>query len=368
MRPTPSGSEAVCAKLVEQAAGLRSVPASCSAAFASSHSASISASVASAGVLPARRERVLDRREAALELQVGRAQRRLGIDVEMAREIDHDEQQIADLARDLLAVAASRAPLRSRRSPRGSWRSPPSGRSSRSRPCRPSAAASSARVSAGRPADTPASAPSRPGAGVLPALARRAAFSSALISSHWPVDLIRASSPCLSPNTCGWRRISFSVIAWTTSRKRERALLLGHAGVEHDLQQQVAEFVPQVVEIAALDRVGDLVGFLDGVGRDGREVLLEVPRAAGLRRAQRRHDGDQSGDVAGGLHPAVVADASAPSTRQAGCPQQSNQRARHDPRARWHDSHKTYYGILHKSHKPLEQREISPCIGRADRC
>ena len=60
----------------------------------------------------------------------------------------------------------------------------------------------------------------------------------------------------------------------------ERALLLGHAGVEHDLQQQVAQFVAQVVEIAALDRVGDLVGFLDRVGRDGREVLLQVPRAA----------------------------------------------------------------------------------------
>ena len=69
-------------------------------------------------------------------------------------------------------------------------------------------------------------------------------------------------------------------MACTTSRKRERALLLGHAGVEHDLQQQVAQLVPQVVEIAARDRVGDLVGFLDRVGRDGREVLLQVPRAA----------------------------------------------------------------------------------------
>ena len=38
--------------------------------------------------------------------------------------------------------------------------------------------------------------------------------------------------------------------------------LLGHAGMEHDLQQQVAEFVLQFVQIAALDGVDDLVGLL----------------------------------------------------------------------------------------------------------
>ncbi len=82
----------------------------------------------------------------------------------------------------------------------------------------------------------------------------------------------------------------------------ERALLLRHAGMEHDLQQQVAEFVLQIVEIAARDRIGDLVGFLDRVWRDGREILLQVPRAAGLGRAQRRHDLDQTLDIAGGFH------------------------------------------------------------------
>jgi hypothetical protein len=64
-------------------------------------------------------------------------------------------------------------------------------------------------------------------------------------------------------------------------RKRERALLLGHPGVKHDLQQQIAELVLQVVEIAAADRVGDLVGFLDGVRRDVSKFLLQVPRTAG---------------------------------------------------------------------------------------
>ncbi len=62
-------------------------------------------------------------------------------------------------------------------------------------------------------------------------------------------------------------------------------LFLGHPGVIGDLQQQVAEFLAQIVEIAARNRVGDLIGLLDRVGRDRCEILLEVPRAAGHRRA-----------------------------------------------------------------------------------
>ena len=86
----------------------------------------------------------------------------------------------------------------------------------------------------------------------------------------------------------------------------EGALLLRHAGVEDDLQQEVAELLAQVGEVAARDGVGDLVGLFERVGRDGREVLLEVPRAAGAGRAQRRHDLDQPGDVAGGFQGAAA--------------------------------------------------------------
>ena len=46
--------------------------------------------------------------------------------------------------------------------------------------------------------------------------------------------------------------------------------------------------------VAALDRVGDLIGFLDRVGRDRREILLAVPRAAAIGIAQPRHDGEQA--------------------------------------------------------------------------
>ncbi len=72
--------------------------------------------------------------------------------------------------------------------------------------------------------------------------------------------------------------------------------------MEHHLQQQVAEFVAQVVEVAAVDRVGDFVGFLDGVRRDGGEALLQVPGAAALWIAQPRHDRQQAFDVAGCAH------------------------------------------------------------------
>ena len=58
----------------------------------------------------------------------------------------------------------------------------------------------------------------------------------------------------------------------------------------------------QVVEIAPGDSVGDLIGFLERIGRDGLEVLLQVPRAAAAGRAQRRHDLDEPGKVAGWSH------------------------------------------------------------------
>ena len=77
----------------------------------------------------------------------------------------------------------------------------------------------------------------------------------------------------------------------------ECATLLGHARMEHDLQQQVAEFVAQVGHVIAIDGIGDFVRLLDGVGRDGRERLCDVPWAARSRIAQPRHDGEQRIDA-----------------------------------------------------------------------
>ena len=120
------------------------------------------------------------------------------------------------------------------------------------------------------------------------------------MSSHIPLTAL-AVLPSASAKTCGWRRIIFEVTASTTPPKSNTPCFLGHAGMEHDLQQQVAELVAQVLEIAARDRVGDLISLLDGVGRDRFEVLLQVPGAAGAGRAQRRHDFKEPGDIAGGL-------------------------------------------------------------------
>ncbi len=74
--------------------------------------------------------------------------------------------------------------------------------------------------------------------------------------------------------------------------------LFGHPGVEHDLQQQIAKFVLEGRDVAALDRVGHLVGLLDRIGRDRREILLPIPRAAALGVAQPRHDSEQTVDRA----------------------------------------------------------------------
>ena len=82
----------------------------------------------------------------------------------------------------------------------------------------------------------------------------------------------------------------------------ERALLLRHSGMEDHLQQQIAEFVAQVGEIAPHDGISHFIRLFDRVRGDGREVLFEVPRAAGVGRAQRRHDFEEAGDVAGRGH------------------------------------------------------------------
>ena len=82
----------------------------------------------------------------------------------------------------------------------------------------------------------------------------------------------------------------------------EQVALLGHAGMKHDLKQQVAEFVFQIDHVAAGDGVGDFIGLFDGVGRNRSEILLDIPWASGFRRPQGDHDLEKAGNVARGLH------------------------------------------------------------------
>ena len=53
--------------------------------------------------------------------------------------------------------------------------------------------------------------------------------------------------------------------------------LLRDAGLEYDLEQEVAEFVTHGCRVAALNRVGNFVGFLDRVRRNRLPVLRHVP-------------------------------------------------------------------------------------------
>ena len=96
--------------------------------------------------------------------------------------------------------------------------------------------------------------------------------------------------------------------------------------MKNDLQQEVAELLAQISEIAARDGVGDLVGFLDRIRGDSSEVLLEIPRTAGPRRAQRRHDFKKTGNVAGRAHRKADEGSGSPPLKTAGLDYDSTRR------------------------------------------
>ena len=72
----------------------------------------------------------------------------------------------------------------------------------------------------------------------------------------------------------------------------ERAGFARQVGVEQDLQQEIAEFLGQILGASLFDGVEDFVGFFDQVGFEGRVGLLAVPGAA-AGGAQAGLDGDQ---------------------------------------------------------------------------
>ena len=224
-------------------------------------------------------EQRLEPAEAPLELGVGAAERGLRLDPELPGEVDAGEEQIADL---VLAAARATAPaaISARTSPSllGDLVQRPARASGQSKPIRAARFCSlPARVSAGRPSGTPSSA-------LGLALGLRTRRRSAAFCSSQARVCASAPSMTASANTCGWRRIILSDKARDDVVESRRApASLGHLGMEHDLEQQVAELVLERGHVVALDRVGDLVGFLDGVRDDGAEALLEIPGAAALR-------------------------------------------------------------------------------------
>jgi hypothetical protein len=70
----------------------------------------------------------------------------------------------------------------------------------------------------------------------------------------------------------------------------EEAGLLGHAGMEDDLKEQVAELVLQRRLVPARNRVGDLIGFFDRVECNRGEILHAIPGTAALGIAEPSHD------------------------------------------------------------------------------
>src|ERR1700680_2418959 len=73
--------------------------------------------------------------------------------------------------------------------------------------------------------------------------------------------------------------------------------------MKDNLQQQVAQFVPQVLGFAALNCVRDFVRLFDREWGDRCERLFEIPGTSSRGIAKRRHNLDEAANVARRLHP-----------------------------------------------------------------
>lgn len=69
-------------------------------------------------------------------------------------------------------------------------------------------------------------------------------------------------------------------------------LLAFNASVEQDLEQEIAQFFPEMTRVVMVKGVKDLIGFLKEVRFQGFVSLLQVPGAS-PRRAQPCHDVDE---------------------------------------------------------------------------
>ncbi|MEI9886938.1 MAG: hypothetical protein WDN08_10665 [Rhizomicrobium sp.] len=79
--------------------------------------------------------------------------------------------------------------------------------------------------------------------------------------------------------------------------QREQAAFLGEPRMIDDLEQEIAELVLEAAPVPVRDGAGHLIGFLDGVRRDGVKALGVMPGTAGPGIAQPAHDLDEGGDV-----------------------------------------------------------------------
>ncbi len=243
--------------------------------------------------------------EALAEAQIAVAQRHLRVHAQMAAQVDHGKQQVAELRFDCrLArrIAGCGFGLQLRRLFRefGHQLAP-------ARPVEAGFLRLGAELGGLSQRGQRAQHAVEPRGRLLFAPKARPAacnaFSAALISSQLrrtaaaepstsasTSALFPAAREASSPKTCGWRRTSLRFRCVEHIGDGEVALVGGHLGIEEHLQQQIAELLGQVREVAALDGVEDLVGLFQRVFADGVEGLLAVPGAA-AGSAQPGHDG-----------------------------------------------------------------------------
>src|SRR5262245_40349453 len=272
--------------------------------------------------LAAMRERALDGGKTLLEFPIRRAQRRFRIDIEVARQVHHREQQIAHLGAGSRAAARGDLGLDLVRlfadlGEHGQGIVP----------IEADFAGLGLQLERAREGGEPdGDAGKRPGLAAAPrGFLRALPFLLTLLrldALPQSLDRLRREPARVAEHV---RMAPDELLGQGLHdvAEVESALLLRHPGVEYDLEQEVAQLVTQVLEVAPHNGVGNLVGLLDGVGRDGRKALLKVPRTTGSGRAQRRHDVDEPGDVAGRSHGSNLQDgamskARAPDARRAG--------------------------------------------------
>ncbi|KCW98283.1 hypothetical protein DK27_11175 [Xanthomonas arboricola pv. pruni] len=233
------------------------------------------------------------RAKAALELEIGMAQRRTHVDPGVARQVGADEQHITELVFQPRLVVGDRATrelhaqfldfflqLFQHRGRAGPIEADPR----------------RARLQLGGALPFRQAACDAGKCGVV-LMARRATFVA--------LDLLPVGAYRLRiVGTLLGKHVRVATHQLVAERgdhvgESERALLGGHLRMEDHLQEKVAQLVAQSRQVVAIDGVGNFVGFFDGVWRDAGEGLLHIPRTAVLTIAQARHQLQQALEVAG---------------------------------------------------------------------
>ena len=202
-----------------------------------------------------------------------RAQRELGIDVQLPGDVDDGEEEVADLVegrgvglrlgrgRAPSATAASSSSSSSWTFANGPSQVRPVVADRRRTPLHLARLQQRGERLRGRRGRCPRGPPAR---------------SSAPPSARGRGPAVRASA---SPKTCGWRRTSFSWTPRATASRSPSPRSSSRSERKYDLEEQVAELPAQPSASPASGGVGDLVRLLDGVRHDRARGLLAIPGA-----------------------------------------------------------------------------------------